>query len=119
MGETTSTFKKPTLDSSCGYQVRDKPLSAGEYLNEKVLKPLSISVADLAKAIDVPPNRLYQIINGTRDITPDTALRLGHFFETGPEMWLYLQWNDTLEQEREEWNETASQLPNITQLGWI
>ena len=39
----------------------------------------------------MPPNRISQIIRGKRDLTADTALRLGKFFGTGPEFWINLQ----------------------------
>lgn len=45
----------------------------------------------LAREIDVPPNRLSQIIQGKRAITGDTALRLGHWFRMNPQFWLNLQ----------------------------
>ena len=46
---------------------------------------------ELAVRIGVPDNRIYQIINGKRDITADTALRLGQFFGTGADLWINLQ----------------------------
>jgi addiction module HigA family antidote len=51
----------------------------GEHLPEE-LKALDMSAAELARKIDVPTNRITQILNGTRAITGDTALRLAHFF---------------------------------------
>jgi antitoxin HigA-1 len=62
----------------------------GEHLAEE-LKALDISAAELARQLDVPTNRITQILNGTRAITGDTALRLGHFFGTSAEFWLNLQ----------------------------
>jgi antitoxin HigA-1 len=62
----------------------------GEHLAEE-LKALNISAAELARKINVPTNRVTQILNGTRAITGDTALRLGHFFGTSAEFWLHLQ----------------------------
>jgi addiction module HigA family antidote len=50
-----------------------------------------MSAAELARQIKVPTNRITQILNGTRAVTGDTALRLGHFFGTDPESWLNLQ----------------------------
>ncbi|MBK8046565.1 MAG: HigA family addiction module antidote protein [Anaerolineales bacterium] len=47
--------------------------------------------AMLSARIGVPNNRIYQILQGRRNITADTALRLGRFFGTGPEFWLNLQ----------------------------
>jgi len=62
----------------------------GEHLAEE-LKELKMSAAELARKIDVPTNRVTQILNGTRAITGDTALRLAHFFGTSAEFWLNLQ----------------------------
>src|ERR1700693_5628600 len=62
----------------------------GEHLAEE-LKTLGMSAAELARKIDVPTNRVTQILNGERSITGDTALRLAHFFGTSPEFWLNLQ----------------------------
>jgi len=62
----------------------------GEHLAEE-LKELSMSAAELARQLDVPTNRVTQILNGRRAITGDTALRLAHFFGTTAEFWLNLQ----------------------------
>jgi addiction module HigA family antidote len=62
----------------------------GEHLAEE-LDALEMSAAELARKIDVPTNRVTQILNGTRAITADTALRLSHFFGTSPQFWLNLQ----------------------------
>jgi addiction module HigA family antidote len=59
----------------------------GEHLAEE-LRELGMSAAELARQIDVPVNRITQIINGQRAVTADSALRLGHWFNTGPEVWL-------------------------------
>jgi len=50
-----------------------------------------MSAAEFARKIDVPTNRVTQILNGTRVITGDTALRPAHFFGTSAEFWLNLQ----------------------------
>jgi addiction module HigA family antidote len=65
-------------------------LHPGEHLAEE-LKALDMSAAELARQLDVPTNRITQILNGTRAITGDTALRLAHFFGTSAEFWLNLQ----------------------------
>jgi addiction module HigA family antidote len=65
-------------------------LHPGEHLAEE-LKTLAMSAAELARQLDVPTNRITQILNGTRAITGDTALRLAHFFGTSAEFWLNLQ----------------------------
>lgn len=67
------------------------PIHPGEILLEDFMKPLGISINQLARDLDVPPNRISAIVNGTRSITADTALRLGTYFQVSPETWLGLQ----------------------------
>ena len=62
----------------------------GEHLAEE-LGVLDMSAAELARKINVPTNRITQILNGTRAITGDTALRLAHFFGPSALFWLNLQ----------------------------
>jgi antitoxin HigA-1 len=62
----------------------------GEHLAEE-LKELGMSAAELARQLDVPTNRVTEILNGKRAVTGDTALRLAHFFGTTAEFWLNLQ----------------------------
>ena len=62
----------------------------GEHLAEE-LKALDMSAAALARQLQVPTNRITEILNGQRSITGDTALRLAHFFGTSGEFWLNLQ----------------------------
>ncbi len=62
----------------------------GEHLAEE-LKALGMSAAELARRLNVPTNRITEILNGRRAITGDTALRLAHFFGTSAEFWLNLQ----------------------------
>jgi len=64
------------------------PIHPGETLLEDFMKPLGISINKLARDLDVPPNRISAIVNGTRAITVDTALRLGTYFRVSPETWL-------------------------------
>jgi len=67
------------------------PIPPGEILLEEFMRPLDLSINALARAIDVPPNRVSEIVNGKRSITADTALRLGKYFGVSPETWLDLQ----------------------------
>ena len=62
----------------------------GEHLAEE-LNELKMSAAALARQLDVPTNRITEILNGERAVTGDTALRLAHFFGTSAEFWLNLQ----------------------------
>ncbi len=66
------------------------PIHPGKILADE-LTELQIPAAVLAKEIQVPPNRITQIIAGKRAISADTALRLGKWFGTGPRIWLNLQ----------------------------
>ena len=76
----------------------------GEHLAEE-LKELDMSAAELARQLDVPTNRVTEILNGRRAITGDTALRLAHFFGTTAEFWLNLQslYELRLAQKKEGW----------------
>jgi len=62
----------------------------GEHLTVE-LEELGISASELARQLDVPPNRITAILKGQRSITGDTALRLGHYFGTSAQFWLNLQ----------------------------
>ncbi|MFQ8433672.1 HigA family addiction module antitoxin [Amaricoccus sp. W119] len=62
----------------------------GEILADE-LTELGVSATELSRQINVPPNRVTQIIRGQRNITGDTALRLGHWFGTSAQFWLNLQ----------------------------
>ncbi|WP_407059279.1 HigA family addiction module antitoxin (plasmid) [Ralstonia syzygii subsp. celebesensis] len=71
---------------------RQVPLATpGEILAMDWLEPLSLSQYALAKAIDVPPRRINEIVKGERAITADTAVRLGAYFGTDPQSWMNLQ----------------------------
>jgi antitoxin HigA-1 len=63
----------------------------GEILSEEFMKPMGLSINQLARDIDVSPGRISEIVNGKRAITADTALRLGKYFGVSPETWLNLQ----------------------------
>jgi antitoxin HigA-1 len=62
----------------------------GEHLAEELLE-LKMSASELARRLEVPTNRITEILNGERAITGDTALRLAHFFGTSAQFWLNLQ----------------------------
>lgn len=66
-------------------------IAPGEILIEEFLTPLGISQNRLASDIDVPVSRIAEIVKGKRAITADTALRLGEYFGTTPDMWMNLQ----------------------------
>ncbi|UCH49377.1 MAG: HigA family addiction module antidote protein [Betaproteobacteria bacterium] len=68
-----------------------EPIPPGEILSEDFMKPLELSINALARDLDVPPNRISEILSGKRAITADTALRLGKYFGVLPEIWVGLQ----------------------------
>jgi len=68
-----------------------EPIPPGEILLEEFMRPLGVSINALSRDIDVPPNRISEIVRGKRAITADTALRLGRYFGVSPEIWLDLQ----------------------------
>jgi addiction module HigA family antidote len=70
---------------------RSARLAPGAFLATRFLKPLHLSQEALARHLGVSRRRINEIVRGRRAITPDTALRLGHYFGTGPELWLHLQ----------------------------
>ncbi len=67
------------------------PTHPGEMLLEEFLRPMGFTQRELAKAIHVPYQRINEIINGRRGITPSTALRLAKFFGVSPGFWMNLQ----------------------------
>ena len=85
----------------------------GEHLAEE-LEALDMSAAELARKINVPTNRVPQILNGTRAITGDTALRLAHFFGTSAQFWLNLQSLYDLLLAQEKAGKSIKELPTET-----
>lgn len=67
------------------------PVHAGDVLREEFLNPLGLTQRALADAIDLPYRRVNELVNGRRDMTPSTALRLSRFFGTTPGYWLNIQ----------------------------
>ncbi len=82
----------------------------GEHLADE-LRAIGKSANELAKELGVPTNRLTQIIRGKRGITGDTALRLGRWFGTGPDIWINLQKNYELRLAAIELGNTLNKIP--------
>ncbi len=78
------------------------PIHPGEILKEEFLDPMGISQRAFARSIDVPANRVNEIVRGKRSITGDTAIRFSLALGTSPEMWLRLQARYELEKARDE-----------------
>src|SRR6266566_3965558 len=70
-----------------------KPIHPGEHLREDFMKPLGLSSNALARALEVTPARINEILRERRGISADTALRLARFFGTDAQSWLNLQTN--------------------------
>ena len=82
----------------------------GEILKDE-LDELGITLTEFARQIDVPANRVSQIIAGKRAVTGDTALRFGHWFGMDPQFWLNLQAQFELAVADRESGETIRHLP--------
>lgn len=67
-----------------------RPVHPGEILREE-LDTIGLSANALAKALDVPVNRITMILNGQRGVSADSALRLARYFGTTPQLWMNLQ----------------------------
>ena len=74
----------------------------GEVLIEEFLKPLGVSQNSLARAVNVPPRRINEIVHGKRSVSADTAVRLSRFFGTSEKFWLGLQDDYDLEEARKK-----------------
>ena len=82
-----------------------KPLKnahPGEVLLEEFLKPLDVSQNRLARAVNVSPRRINEIVHGKRSVSADTAVRLSRFFGTSEMFWLGLQNDYDLEEARQK-----------------
>ena len=88
------------------------PIHPGDTLRED-LDALGISAAELARRIEVPVNRITEILNGRRAVTGDTALRLGRFFGTSGEFWLNLHKLYELRLAERKKGAAIAQLPSL------
>ncbi|MEI7669116.1 MAG: HigA family addiction module antitoxin [Pseudomonadota bacterium] len=86
------------------------PIHPGEILKEE-LEYIGITAALLAEKIDVPKNRIYQIIKGLRNVTADTAIRLGMFFSQTPDFWMNLQKSYELDVAKEKIGNSMKIIP--------
>ena len=78
------------------------PIHPGEILREEFMKPRYLSQNALARALNVPPRRINEIVLEKRGLTADTALRLARFFGTSAELWTGLQADYDLRLARHE-----------------
>ena len=86
------------------------PFHPGEVLADE-MHELRMTASDVARTIRVPVNRVTQIIAGRRGVTADTALRLGQWLGTGPELWMNLQQLYDLDRTRLDIGEELARIP--------
>jgi antitoxin HigA-1 len=89
------------------------PIHPGEILGDE-LEETGLSAKKLADLIRVPPNRLYQVLAGKRNITADTALRLSKYFGTSADFWMNLQTAYELDLARQEIGKKIQRIPTRT-----
>ena len=86
------------------------PIHPGEILADE-LQEIGLSAKRLADIIEVPPNRLYQLLAGKRNVTADTALRLGQYFGMSADFWMNLQSAYKLDLARQEHGKEIQRIP--------
>ncbi len=72
-------------------QLKRKPTHPGMIINEDYLKPLKITIKDMAQNLGISRKTLSKIVNEKGSVTPEMALRLSRAFNTTPDLWLNLQ----------------------------
>jgi addiction module HigA family antidote len=91
------------------------PTHPGEMLLEEFLQPMGITQQELAQGIRVPYQRVNEIVNGRRGVTPSTALRLARYFGMSPDFWLNVQLRWDLYQAIQKENRELEQIqPYVT-----
>jgi addiction module HigA family antidote len=86
------------------------PIHPGEILSDE-LEEIGLSAKKLADILEVPSNRLYQILAGKRNLTADTALRLSRYFGTSPDFWMNLQSTYELDLARQQIGKAIQRIP--------
>jgi addiction module HigA family antidote len=91
------------------------PIHPGEILADE-LEEIGLSAKSLADVIQVPPNRLYQLLAGKRSMTADTALRLGQYFSMSADFWMNLQSAYELDLARRQLGKTIRRIPKRSRI---
>lgn len=86
------------------------PIHPGEILADE-LQEINLTAKKLADVIEVPPNRLYQILAGKRNLTADTALRLSRYFGMSANFWMNLQSAYELDLARQQSGKAIQRIP--------
>jgi len=90
------------------------PIHPGEILADE-LEEIGLSAKKLADVLEVPPNRLYQLLAGKRNITADTALRLSQYFGMSAAFWMNLQSSYDLDLARQQVGKAIQRIPKRSQ----
>ena len=91
------------------------PIHPGEILNDE-LEEIGLTARKLATVIAVPPNRLYQILSGKRNVTADTALRLARYFGMSADFWMNLQSAYELDLARQQVGKDIERIPKRSEM---
>lgn len=95
-----------------------RPTHPGQLLREDFLDPMGLTQRDLADGIDVPYQRVNELVNGKRGVTPSTALRLAEFFGTSVGFWMNLQIRlelyDAMQEEKDDLKRIRKRRPART-----
>lgn len=96
-------------------EIEVRPLHPGRLLREEFLEPLAITPYRLAKDIDVPVQRIHELVHERRSITADTALRLSRYFGMGESYWMNVQKRYELESEKDRIGPALEEINPYTQ----
>ncbi len=91
------------------------PIHPGEILADE-LEEIGLTAKKLADVIEVPPNRLYQVLAGKRNVTADTALRLAQYFGMSADFWMNLQSAYELDLARLEVGKAIQRIPKRSEM---
>ncbi len=97
-------------------KVKRQPTHPGKIIKEDYLKPLSLTISELALILGISRKTLSKIINERGAVSPDMALRLSRAFDTTPDFWLNLQKNRDLwqaEHSSDEWQRVRPLSPQL------
>ncbi len=98
---------------------RLKNIHPGEVLREEFLGPLGISVYRIAKETGLSQTCLGQIIKGERNITAQTAVKIGRFLNTGPEFWMNLQALHDIEEAERRYSKEVKAIHPYCSMGAV
>ena len=97
-------------------RMKRQPTHPGKIIKEDYLKPLSLTISELASILGISRKMLSKIINERGAVSPDMALRLSRAFDTTPDFWLNLQKNRDLwqaEHASDEWQQVRPLSPQL------